>query len=135
MSKQQDPLKSDIKTISIKPTSKLILNEFEYMCELIEENWSESTGGLPFPKMYPYVSKKDNYLVIPMIKSVLKEVVGRCNDFIDINESNLGSMGFAADNDRAGQRRIQEEIAGRKELIKAFKQLKRIVSSALKTVK
>ena len=123
--------KPDIKTISYKIPSKLLGEEFGYMCDLIEENWAEATE-LPPPKMYPYISKDNRYLVIPVIKSVFEEVVGRCNDFIDINESNLGSMGFAADNDIVGKRKIQEEIKGRKELISGFKALKRYVIAAAK---
>ncbi len=56
--------KPDIKTITVKPTSKRLGDEFAYMCELIEENWSESTQ-LSRPKMYPYMTK-DNKLVIPL---------------------------------------------------------------------
>ena len=122
--------KPDIKTITVNPTSKLLGEEFGYMCELIEENWDEATES-PHPKMFPYMTK-DHKLVIPIIKSVLEEVVGRCNDFININEDNLGSMGFAADNDRKGQIAIKNEIAGRKVLIAGFKALKRTVIAAAK---
>jgi hypothetical protein len=99
---------------------------------MLEDNW-ENSSGLPFPKMYPYVSR-DNYLIVPMIKRVLEELILRCNDSIDIATDNIGFLNtsFAADNDKAGQRIIEQETNNYKEQKKVVQAIKRAVIAASK---
>lgn len=120
----------EIRVIKIRMTNKLMEEEVGWVCDLLQENWEESVG-LPYPKKYPEVTR-DHYLVMPLIKRVIEDFLVRCDDTIAINQDNLAGMGFAADNDPAGQRRLNQEVIERKELIKSIRAVKRAVISATK---
>jgi hypothetical protein len=119
--------KSDIPTIKIKLPTYTAVQEAQHICELIHDCWEDSSG-LPFPKMYPHVSK-DNYLIVPLIKRVLEEVILRCDDKIDIANDNIGFLNssFAANNDKAGHQRLINETNEYKEQKKAVQAIKRSV--------
>ena len=122
----------EIKTIKIKLTQNDV-SEVGHICDILRENWEE-TKGLPFPAMYPKVTS-DNYLIVPLIKRVVQDLLLRSEDAIDFADDGITTIiGFDKKKPKNLSKLMQEDLLEYKSRKAAGEKLKKALLVIAKKV-
>ena len=124
---------SGIKTVKIKLTPSDV-SEVEHICDMLKENWDVKFKGA-IPEMFPEVTRDRKYLIVPLIKRVVQDLIIRSEDAIDIADDNIDAIvGFDKKKPRNLSNYMQDDLLEYKKRKAAGQKLKKALLVTAKKV-